>query len=314
MGKIAFIYPGQGSQKVGMGADFYEKFSAARAIYDQAAQALKMDLKGICFEENDRIHQTEYTQPAMVTTCLAMTEVLKEEEIEPDLTAGLSLGEYAAIATAKALDPISAIKLVCKRGIFMQQAVPGKEGAMCAVLGLDIDQILPVVESYKRVSIANYNCPGQLVITGAKAEILDAATNLKEAGAKRTLMLNVSGPFHSAFMEPAGEVLKKEIEKIEFADLKIPYVANVTGDLVRDKSKIGPLLCKGVSSSVKWQQSMETMLSFGVDTFVEIGPGKTLAGFMKKINPTVSVFNVAKAEDVEKTATALRQLKDHNRK
>ncbi len=299
MGKIAFIYPGQGAQKVGMGADFYHACSGARAIYDEAEEALGIDLRRICFEENDRINQTSYTQPAMVATCLAMTSVLKEAGIRPDLTAGLSLGEYAAISVAGALDPVTAIKLVRQRGIFMQEAVPKGEGAMCAILGLDIEKILPVVEAYKRVGIANYNCPGQIVITGAKHELEDVAALLKEAGARRTIMLNVSGPFHSAYMEPAGEALKKEIENLSFSDLEIPYVANVTGELVRDKNKIGALLCKGVSSSVKWQQSMETMLQEGVDSFIEIGPGKTLAGFMKKINPEARVLNLSKPEDLE---------------
>ncbi len=306
MSKIAIIYPGQGAQKVGMGADFYETYSAARAIFDEAHEALDIDLKDICFKENEKIHLTEYTQPALVATCLAMTAVLKEAGVKVDLTAGLSLGEYAAIATAGAMDPITAIQLVRKRGRFMQQAAPAGEGAMCAILGLETDKILSVVDAYKRVSIANYNCPGQIVITGAKAEVMDASALLKEAGARRTLMLKVSGPFHSAFMEPAGEALKKEIDKISFRDLKIPYVANVTADLVRNKEQIGELLSKGVSSSVKWQQSMEFMISQGVDTFVEIGPGKTLAGFMKKINPSGRVLNVSCVEDVEHVLEELK--------
>ncbi len=306
MSKIAFIYPGQGAQKVGMGADFYETYSAARAIFDEAHEALDIDLKDICFKENEKIHLTEYTQPALVATCLAMTAVLKEAGVKADLTAGLSLGEYAAIATAGAMDPITAIQLVRKRGRFMQQAAPAGEGAMCAILGLETDKILSVVDAYKRVSIANYNCPGQIVITGAKAEVMDASALLKEAGARRTLMLKVSGPFHSAFMEPAGEALKKEIDKISFRDLKIPYVANMTADLVRNKAQIGELLSKGVSSSVKWQQSMEFMISQGVDTFVEIGPGKTLAGFMKKINPSGRVLNVSCVEDVEHVLEELK--------
>ncbi len=306
MSKIAIIYPGQGAQKVGMGADFYETYSAARAIFDEAHEALDIDLKDICFKENEKIHLTEYTQPALVATCLAMTAVLKEAGVKADLTAGLSLGEYAAIATAGAMDPITAIQLVRKRGRFMQQAAPAGEGTMCAIIGLETDKILSVVDAYKRVSIANYNCPGQIVITGAKAEVMDASAILKEAGARRTLMLKVSGPFHSAFMEPAGEALKKEIDKISFRDLKIPYVANVTADLVRNKEQIGELLSKGVSSSVKWQQSMEFMISQGVDTFVEIGPGKTLAGFMKKINPSGRVLNVSCVEDVEHVLEELK--------
>ena len=305
MSKLAFIYPGQGAQKTGMGADFYENSEIARNIYDQAEQMLGIDLKNICFKENDKIDLTEYTQPAMVTTCLAMTRVLMERGVKPEITAGLSLGEYAAIAVAGAMTDMEAISLVRKRGILMQNAVPAGEGAMCAVLGLTSEKILEILEQVEDVTIANYNCPGQIVITGKTETVTCAANILKEAGARRTVMLKVSGPFHSPMMVTAGNTLQKEIEKISFQNLQIPYVANVTAEKVTEEMLIEELLCKGVSSSVRWQQSVETMIADGVDTFVEIGPGKTLAGFMKKINREVKVYNVSSWEDIEKVAGML---------
>lgn len=305
MSKLAFIYPGQGAQKAGMGADFYKNSEIARTIYDQAEKVLGLDLKNICFEENDRINLTEYTQPAMVTTCLAMTRVLMAQGIQPDITAGLSLGEYAAVAVTGALSDLEAIRLVRKRGLLMQNAVPAGEGAMCAVLGMSAESVLGVLEQVENVTIANYNCPGQIVITGKKEAVEQAAVLLKEAGARRTVMLKVSGPFHSPMMIPAGMALHDEIEKVTFGEMDIPYVANVTAKKIEDASLIGELFCKGVSSSVKWQQSVETMIWDGVDTFVEIGPGKTLAGFMKKIDREVNIYNVSSWEDIEKVKGAL---------
>lgn len=305
MSKLAFIYPGQGAQKAGMGADFYKNSEIARTIYDQAEKVLGLDLKNICFEENDRINLTEYTQPAMVTTCLAMTRVLMAQGIQPDITAGLSLGEYAAVAVTGALSDLEAIRLVRKRGLLMQNAVPAGEGAMCAVLGMSAEAVLGVLEQVENVTIANYNCPGQIVITGKKETVEQAAVLLKEAGARRTVMLKVSGPFHSPMMVPAGMALHDEIEKVTFGEMDIPYVANVTAKKIEDASLIGELFCKGVSSSVKWQQSVETMSLDGVDTFVEIGPGKTLAGFMKKIDREVNIYNVSSWEDIEKVKGAL---------
>ena len=305
MSKLAFIYPGQGAQKAGMGADFYKNSEIARTIYDQAEKVLGLDLKNICFEENDRINLTEYTQPAMVTTCLAMTRVLMAQGIQPDITAGLSLGEYAAVAVTGALSDLEAIRLVRKRGLLMQNAVPAGEGAMCAVLGMSAEAVLGVLEQVENVTIANYNCPGQIVITGKKEAVEQAAVLLKEAGARRTVMLKVSGPFHSPMMVPAGMALHDEIEKVTFGEMDIPYVANVTAKKIEDASLIGELFCKGVSSSVKWQQSVETMILDGVDTFVEIGPGKTLAGFMKKIDREVNIYNVSSWEDIEKVKGAL---------
>lgn len=302
MRKLAFIYPGQGAQKAGMGADFYENSAAARELFDRAEEALGIDLKKLCFEEDERLHQTEYTQPAMVTVCLAMTRVLKERGIKPDITAGLSLGEYAAIAAAGAFEELDAICLVRKRGILMEHAVPRGEGAMCAILGMSGQAVEKEIEEMEDVTIANYNCPGQIVITGKTEAVKNAGERLKAAGAKRTLLLNVSGPFHSPFLTGAGEELKKEIEKIQICPLSIPYVANALAEKVEDKDEICPLLSRGVYSPVRWQQSVEYMIAEGVDTFLEIGPGKTLSGFMKKINPQVSMHQVSSWEDMEKVA------------
>lgn len=305
MRKLAFIYPGQGAQTAGMGADFYENSQRAGELFDKAEEVLGFDLKKICFEEDERLHQTEYTQPAMVTTCLAMTRVLKDQGIRPDVTAGLSLGEYAAIAAAGAFEELDAIRLVRKRGILMEHAVPAGEGAMCAVLGMGGEDVERAIREISNVTIANYNCPGQIVITGKTEAVKDAAEQLKAAGARRTLFLNVSGPFHSPFLRMAGEELKKEIEKIQIHPLSIPYVANVTAQKVENPDEICQLLSGGVYSPVKWQQSVEYMIVEGVDTFVEIGPGKTLSGFMKKINPQVSMHHISSWEDIEKVAGEL---------
>ena len=284
MSKIAFIYPGQGAQKCGMGADFYENSASVRKLFDEAGEQLGLDMKALCFEENNLLDQTEYTQAAMVTTCLAMTEVLMERGVKPDITAGLSLGEYAAISVAGGLEPIDAIRLVRKRGILMQHTVPAGEGAMCAILGLDAEKIEAVTAEMEGVPVANYNCPGQIVITGEAKAVDEAGNALKEAGARRVLPLKVSGPFHSPMMQPAGEELAKAFAGVSMNPLKLPYVANINAEVVTDCGKIEGLLVAQVSGSVRWQQSVETMIREGVDTFVEIGPGKTLTGFLSLIH------------------------------
>ena len=305
MRKLAFIYPGQGAQKAGMGADFYENSPEAKSLFDEADAALDFDLKEICFQENEKLNETQYTQPAMVAACLAMTRVLTRRGIRPDMTAGLSLGEYAAIAAAGALKELDAVLLVRKRGLFMEHAVPAGEGAMCAVLGMTGEALERELRDTADVTIANYNCPAQMVITGKAEAVRAAAERLKTAGAKRTVLLNVSGPFHSPFLRTAGEELRKEIEKTELHPLKIPYVANVTAEKVERREEISDLLSRGVSSPVKWQQSMEYMIKEGVDTFVEIGPGRTLSGFLKKINTEVSVYHISSWEDMERAAGEL---------
>ena len=298
MSKTAFLFPGQGAQKTGMGQDFYEKFPSAREIFDQANQWLSLDMKALCFEKNDRLNLTEYTQAALVTTCLAMEKVVEEYGLRPDVTAGLSLGEYCAIAVSGGMSVQDAITTVRKRGILMEQAVPAGEGSMAAVMGMDADKIQAVLGGMK-AEIANYNCPGQIVITGPKAAVEEASVKLKEAGARRVLPLTVSGPFHSSMLQNAGKELEKELSKVEFSSLKIPYVTNVTAQYVTDFKETKDLLAKQISSSVRWQQSVEKMLEDGVDTFVEIGPGKTLTGFMKKIAPDAKAYNIQKVEDLE---------------
>lgn len=300
MSKTAFIFPGQGAQKAGMGKDFYDRFETARQVFDDASKWLGLNMKALCFEENDKLDLTEYTQAALVTTCLAMEKVVEEQGLHPDVTAGLSLGEYCAIEAAGGMRLKDAIVTVRKRGILMEQAVPAGQGSMAAVLGLDAAAIEAVTGTIEGVSIANYNCPGQIVITGGKEAVEEAAEKLKEAGAKRVLPLNVSGPFHSAMLEDAGKELAEVLRSVELSELKIPYVTNVTAEYVEDSAQIRDILAKQISSSVRWQQSVENMIASGVDTFVEIGPGKTLAGFMRKINRNVKVYNIQTVEDVEK--------------
>ena len=306
MSKIAVIYPGQGAQKAGMGKDFYENSASAKAVFEKASEILGLDMKALCFEENDKLDLTEYTQAALVTTCLAMTKVVEEKGIRPDVTAGLSLGEYCAIAVAGGMNEEDAIKTVRKRGILMQNTVPAGEGAMAAVLGMEAEAIEAVICDIENVTVANYNCPGQIVITGAAKGIEKASEKLKEAGAKRVVSLNVSGPFHSPLLKEAGEALQKELKQVEIHPLQIPYVTNVTAEYVQDETTIKDLLAAQVSSSVRWEQSIRRMIEEGVDTFVEIGPGKTLAGFMRKIDRNVKMYNVGIWEDVEKIAEELQ--------
>lgn len=305
MAKIAFIYPGQGAQKAGMGKDFYENSELAKAVYDKASELLQIDMKALCFEENEKLDLTEYTQAALVTTCLAMTKVVEERGLKPDVTAGLSLGEYCAISVSGGMKEEDAIYLVRKRGILMQNTVPAGEGAMAAILGMDASVIEEGIKDLEGVTVANYNCPGQIVITGETKAVEKAAEILKEAGAKRAVLLNVSGPFHSPMLKQAGEELAKEMEKVEMEPLQIPYVTNVTAEYVTDIRETKKLLAEQVAASVRWQESVERMIAEGVDTFVEIGPGKTLAGFLRKIDRSVKVYNIGTWEDVDKVVPEL---------
>ena len=305
MSRIAFIYPGQGAQVCGMGQDFYEQTETGKKVFDLATEILGFSLPELCFEKNDRLDITEYTQAAMVTTSIAMTKVLEENGVKPDVTAGLSLGEYCALYAAGVMSEKDAIATVRQRGILMQEAVPVGQGAMAAVLAMDASAIEEVIADIDGVQIANYNCPGQIVISGKKEAVETACEKLKEAGAKRTIMLNVSGPFHSKMLTGAGEKLGEVLASVEVHKPQIPYVANVTAAYVTEADEVKPLLTKQVSSSVRWQASMERMIADGVDTFVEIGPGKTLAGFMRKIDRSAKVYNVEKLEDVQKVVEAL---------
>lgn len=306
--KIAFIFPGQGAQYIGMGKEFYEQIPACREVFDLASRATGLDIPALCFEENENLNITEYTQIAMVATEAALLRALTDRGVTACVNGGLSLGEYGALIASGAMTMEDAFRIVRKRGIFMQEAVP-TGGAMAAVIGLDGEQILHICEQTRGlVSIANYNCPGQIVITGEAEAVEAAGRALKEAGARRVLPLNVSGPFHSAMLTGAGEKLAEELEEVEIHTLQTPYVANVTARYVTDASQVKGLLAAQVSSSVKWQQSVEEMIAQGVDTFVEIGPGRTLTGFLKKIDRNVKGYNLDKLADLDQVTEALRRI------
>ena len=308
MSKIAFLYPGQGAQTVGMGKDFYEQSALAKSAYEESAKILDMDIKSICFEENDLLNRTDYTQAALVTTCLAMTREIEAQGLKPDMTAGLSLGEYCAIVAAGGMSYEDAVKTIWKRGTLMHNAVPDGSGGMAAVLGLSGEQVKAVTDTAENVSVANYNYPGQIVITGKKDAIEAVTPALKEAGAKRVLPLNVSGPFHSPFLKEAGEELYETLEKVDWKPLAIPYVTNVNAEVITDISETKDLLRAQVSSSVMWEQSVRRMLEEGVDIFVEIGPGKTLSGFMRKIDRKANMFKIGSMEEMHTVVEKIKEL------
>ena len=283
-----------------MGQSFYEADADARAVFDEASELLGYDMKALCFEENEKLNLTQYTQPAMVTTGIAIMKVVEKQGLLPDTAAGLSLGEYEALYAAGALSVTDAIRVVAQRGELMEAAVPAGVGAMAAVLGAEADLIEETLSEIPEVWIANYNCPGQIVISGKKEAVEAAAEALKARGIKRVLMLNVSGPFHSGLLREAGEELGKVLAETEIHPLRIPYYANVTGDIVEDATKVRGLLTEQVYSSVRFEQSIRNMLSAGVDTFYELGPGKTLAGFVKKIDREATVVNIETMEDLAK--------------
>ena len=298
--RAAFIFPGQGAQKIGMGKDFYETFEVSKAVYDQASSWLGMDVCELCFEENDRLDITRYTQVGLLTTELAILKAVEEKGIRPAVTAGLSLGEYAAITAAGKISLEDALRVIDKRGLYMQEAVP-VGGAMSAVIGLDMEVIRKVCEETEGiVEVANDNCPGQTVISGEAEAVAAAGEALKAAGARMVTPLKVSGPFHSSMLKGAGDRLKPELEKVQWVNSDIPYVSNTTAELVEDKDKILPLLVRQVSESVRWQEDVKVMTDMGVDTFIEIGPGKTLAGFMKRIDRKIKCINIETVKDMEK--------------
>ena len=304
MGKTAFIFPGQGAQCAGMGKDFYEQYKESAEVIDKAQKAVGLDLKELCFTPNDRLDQTEYTQIAMVAVEIAMLRAVNSRGLVADVAAGLSLGEYSALAAAAVMDDEDIFRVVRQRGILMQNAYP-TGGGMSAVLGLDADTTAAVCKEVADatkavVSVANYNCPGQIVITGEKTAVDAAAAKLTEAGAKRVIPLNVSGPFHSSLLTEASNGLKEALADVAVADPKIPYVTNVTADFVTTCNDIKDLLARQITSSVRWQQSIERMAADGVDTFIEIGPGKTLSGFMKKINPDLRSYRISTTEELDK--------------
>lgn len=295
------MFPGQGSQYIGMGKEFYEQIPICKEVYDLASEVTGLDIPALCFEENEKLNITEYTQICMLTTEAAIYMALEQNGYQPDVTAGLSLGEYGALIASGVMTAEEAFELVRKRGIFMQEAVPAG-GAMAAVLGLDAAAIEKICretaeQTGSEVSIANYNCPGQIVISGQEEAVHLAGETCKASGAKRVVPLKVSGPFHSKMLQGAGEKLKEELKKVEISDSFVPYIANVTADYVTKKEEVKPLLASQVSSSVRWQQTIERLLADGADEFVEIGPGRTLSGFVKKVNRDVKLSSIDKMED-----------------
>lgn len=303
--KTAYIFPGQGAQYVGMAKDFYDTFEECREVVDGAAAVLDFDLKKILFDENELINQTEYTQAAMLVAEVCILKGVERMGGTFDVAAGLSLGEYAALVAVGAMSFTDAVKVVRKRGIFMENAVPAGKGGMSAVIGLDTATVEDICRKTSEASglcvvPANYNCPGQIVVSGNREAVDMAGEACKEAGAKLVAPLKVSGPFHSPLLAPAGENLAKVLADVEVSRPRKPYVANVTAKAVTEKTDIKTLLTEQVSSSVKWEQSVRTMLDMGVGRFVEIGPGKTLAGFMKRIDRAIPVVTVNVITDLDK--------------
>lgn len=300
MSQIAFLFPGQGAQYVGMGKDFYEQFDICKQVYKVAGEASGLDLTQICFQENELLNITEYTQVALLATEVAILRAVESSGIRPAVTAGLSLGEYASLAAGHVMSDEELFRIIRKRGLFMQEAYP-VGGAMAAVLGMEASMIEKVcLEQNGEVYVANYNCPGQIVITGEAKAVSEAGARLKEIGAKGIIPLKVSGPFHSPLLKDAGTKLEDALDNVSVYAPDIPYITNVTADYVKDAAGIKELLVKQVVSSVRWQQSVEKMIADGIDTFIEIGPGKTLTGFMKKINKDVRMINIGTVDDLSK--------------
>ena len=306
--KLGFLYAGQGSQHAGMGADLYEAFSAFRAVYDHAE--VDFDLKKVTFEDPDGIiNQTRYTQPCMVAFAAGLTAVLREKGIVPAVAAGLSLGEYSALHAAGVFDAATAIRLVAFRGKAMEEAAAGRESAMMAVLNLDRSPLQDACDAASDlgcVVIANYNCPGQLVIGGDKAAVEKAAAIAKEKGARRCLPLKVSGPFHTPLMAPAGDALADYFKTVTFAEPQIPVLFNCLGDLKGERDAIPALLEQQVQSSVYLEDTIRRLAELGVDTVVEIGPGRTLSGLVKKTAPSIQTMTLSTAAEAAEVLAALK--------
>lgn len=308
MSKIAFIFPGQGSQKVGMGAEFVANDEASKAFYDQADQALNIKLSTLMLEgPQEELTLTYHAQPALLTTGVMIASKLMEAGITPDYTAGHSLGEYGSFVIAGSLSFEEAVKIVHKRGLYMNEAVPAGQGAMAAILGMDEEPLKEVCAEITNngdlVQLANLNCPGQIVISGTKAGVEKASQLAKEKGAKRAIPLDVSGPFHSELMKDAAIKLEKEIEQVEISQPNIPIISNVYAGILEDVESIKKEMVEQVYSPVQWERDVRKMLECGVTTFIECGPGKVLSGLVKKIDHSVKsycVYDIATFEEVVK--------------
>lgn len=311
MGKLAFLFPGQGAQYPGMGREAVEASRAAAEIFDNGSGAAGMDLRALVFSgTEEELKITENTQPAIVAASLACMQPLLEAGIRPDMAAGLSLGEYCAHVAAGSLSPEQAIALVRKRGRFMQEAVPAGVGTMAAILGLSDIQVEAVCKEAGGLGVvepANFNCPGQIVIAGEVKAVEKACELAREAGAKRALPLAVSAPFHCSLLAPAGEALRAELACVALAPPAIPVVSNVTGGVIGAGEDVKALLVRQVSSPVRWEACVRTMLAQGVDTFVEIGPGKVLSGFVRKIDKDARILNADDMASIRETIGVLTE-------
>ena len=306
--KLAFLYAGQGSQHVGMGRDFYEAYPVFQEIFDSAP--VDFDLKKLCFEgPEEQLADTRYTQPCMVAFAAGVTALLLQAGVRPAMAAGLSLGEYSALEAAGVFDPMTAISLVAFRGQAMAQAVTGRPCGMAAVLNLDREKLQAACDAASDagvVEIANYNCPGQLVIAGDAAAVEKASTLAQEAGARRVVPLKVSGPFHTSLMAPAGDALREKFKTTTFRAMNIPVLFNCKGDVMGDGDTIPALLERQVQSSVYLEDTIRTMAERGVDTFVEIGPGKTLSGFVRKTVKGAKTYAIDTVDDLNAVLAALK--------
>lgn len=304
--KICFIFSGQGAQYNKMGKELYDNFKVCKEVFESANKALGLSITDICFNEDDRLNETEYTQPAILTTSYAIFKLMEQKGIKADYMAGLSLGEYSALCASGAMNFEETVCLVRKRGKYMTEAVPIGVGAMSAVMNVEeeiIKEALKEASTETEIAmIANYNAPGQIVIAGHLQAIERAEKILAEKGAKRVIRLNVSGPFHTSLLKPASEKLEEELNNISINEPKVPVVTNLTGDIVSD---IKETLIKQVMSPVKWEQSIKKIIENGVDTFIELGPSKTLSSFVKKIDRSVNVYNVEDLVSLEKTCKGI---------
>ena len=313
MSKLAFVFPGQGAQKVGMGKDFYDNYDVAKKMFKEADEALGYSIMKMCFEgPEEDLKLTANTQPAILTISCIANEILKENGIQPEITGGHSLGEYSALVAAGVLNFQDAVALVHKRGSYMQEAVPVGEGGMAAIIGVDRDKIVEVcqqVSAESPVQAVNFNCPGQIVIAGATKGVELAVEELKAAGAKKAVILPVSAPFHSTLMKPAAEKLAVELDKVTISDAKIPVVANVSAEILTKAEDIKASLVAQAASPVLWEDCVARMKEFGADVLLDAGPGKTLCGFNRRIDKTITSLNVEDVASLEKSLDYFKEVR-----